>query len=218
MENKKSYVGCWILVLFMLAAGKVCAQADEFATWSMVRLNHQLRNDLRLSGAVEFRSKDDLKMADRWGGEIGLMYTVLSWLKVEGVYEVHYRNLGEDKGWKFRHRYNLGAQGTVGCGNFKVSLRERFQQTFSGGEVENRLRSRLKISYALDKPKLSLYFAPELYQPIGDRAFFRVARMRYRPGVEITCSKRCALDVFYCRQYESDNSRNIFGVEVKVAL
>ena len=145
------------------------------------------------------------------------MYNLLPCLQVEGVYELHYRRL--DKGeWKFRHRYNLGVQVSADWRDFKISLRERFQETFSEGNVENRLRSRLKISYGPDKWRVKPYFAPELYQPIGDRAFFRVARMRYRPGVEIRLARRCSADVFYCRQYEPGNSRNIFGVEVGISL
>lgn len=214
---KVKYLGLALLVAWVLSAVPVYAQADEFATWSMIRVNHKILPDLKFSAAVEFRSKADLKQADRWGGDAGIMYNLLPCLQVEGVYELHYRRL--DKGeWKFRHRYNLGVQVSADWGDFKISLRERFQETFSEGNVENRLRSRLKISYGPDKWRVKPYFAPELYQPIGDRAFFRVARMRYRPGVEIRLTRRCSADVFYCRQYEPGNSRNIFGVEVGISL
>ena len=60
---------------------------------------------------------------------------------------------------------------------------------------------------------LSPYFSAELYQAIGGAAFFDVARMRYRPGVEIEVSDKWALDVFYCYQYEPDKSKHIVGVE-----
>lgn len=214
---KVKYLGLALLVAWVLSAVPVYAQADEFATWSMIRVNHKILPDLKFSAAVEFRSKADLKQADRWGGDAGIMYNLLPCLQVEGVYELHYRRL--DKGeWKFRHRYNLGVQVSADWRDFKISLRERFQETFSEGNVENRLRSRLKISYGPDKWRVKPYFAPELYQPIGDRAFFRVARMRYRPGVEIRLARRCSADVFYCRQYEPGNSRNIFGVEVGISL
>lgn len=214
---KVKYLGLALLVAWVLSAVPVYAQADEFATWSMIRVNHKILPDLKFSAALEFRSKADLKQADRWGGDAGIMYNLLPCLQVEGVYELHYRRL--DKGeWKFRHRYNLGVQVSADWGDFKISLRERFQETFSEGNVENRLRSRLKISYGPDKWRVKPYFAPELYQPIGDRAFFRVARMRYRPGVEIRLARRCSADVFYCRQYEPGNSRNIFGVEVGISL
>lgn len=214
---KVKYLGLALLVAWVLSAVPVYAQADEFATWSMIRVNHKILPDLKFSAAVEFRSKADLKQADRWGGDAGIMYNLLPCLQVEGVYELHYRRL--DKGeWKFRHRYNLGVQVSADWRDFKISLRERFQETFSEGNVDNRLRSRLKISYGPDKWRVKPYFAPELYQPIGDRAFFRVARMRYRPGVEIRLARRCSADVFYCRQYEPGNSRNIFGVEVGISL
>ena len=216
-DLKTAYWKYVLLAVFVSVGVRMYAQADEFATWSMIRVNHKILPDLKFSAAVEFRSKADLKQADRWGGDAGIMYNLLPCLQVEGVYELHYRRL--DKGeWKFRHRYNLGVQVSANWGDFKISLRERFQETFSEGNVENRLRSRLKVSYGPSGWRVKPYFAPELYQPIGDRAFFRVARMRYRPGIEIKLSGRCSADVFYCRQYEPGNSRNIFGIEVGVSL
>ena len=50
-------------------------------------------------------------------------------------------------------------------------------------------------------------------QAIGDAAFWDVARMRYRPGVEIDITDRWSLDVFYCYQYEPDKKKHIAGVE-----
>ena len=60
---------------------------------------------------------------------------------------------------------------------------------------------------------VSPYFSIELYQAIGDAAFWDVARMRYRPGVEIDITDRWSLDVFYCYQYEPDKKKHIAGVE-----
>ena len=110
-------------------------------------------------------------------------YSIFSYLKVEAGYEVHYRDRGSE-GWKFRHRYRIGATGSVKWRQFNFLLRERFQQTFDGGEAGNRLRSRLKIAYAPDRWMASPYFSTELYQAIGYATFWEVARVRYRPGVE----------------------------------
>ena len=100
----------------------------------------------------------------------------------------------------------------------KFSLRERFQQTFSDGNAENRLRSRLKVGYEPKKGIFLPYFSAELYQAIGGAAFFDVARMRYRPGVEIEISDKWSLDVFYCYQYEPDKSKHIVGIECSFAF
>ena len=114
---------------------------------------------------------------------------------------------------EIRHRYRVGATGSVKWQHFNFSLRERFQQTFSNGNVESRLRSRLKAGYSPQRGIVSPYFSIELYQAIGDAAFWDVARMRYRPGVEIDITDRWSLDVFYCYQYEPDKKKHIAGVE-----
>lgn len=136
-------------------------------------------------------------------------------LKISGIYELHYRNRGSD-GWKFRHRYLIGPQASVKGGNFKFSLREYFQQTISEGEAESRLRSRIKAEYVPTSWTLHPYFSAELYQPIGGEAFFSIARMRYRPGINVRISRKCSCDVFYCRQYEPVRSINIVGLEFLV--
>ena len=95
-----------------------------------------------------------------------------------------------------------------------MSLRERFQQTFDRGESETRLRSRLKLGYVPQKGIVSPYFSIEIYQSLDDAPFWRTARLRYRPGIEIDLTKRWSLDAFYCYQYESSRGKHIAGVEV----
>ena len=146
------------------------------------------------------------------GRNILFLTQIFSFLKAEAGYEIHHRDRGNE-GWKFRHRYRVGATGSVKWQHFNFSLRERFQQTFSNGNVESRLRSRLKAGYSPQRGIVSPYFSIELYQAIGDAAFWDVARMRYRPGVEIDITDRWSLDVFYCYQYEPDKKKHIAGVE-----
>lgn len=193
------------------------AQVDDFSTWTGVKVNYGITSRLKASGNLEFRSKENLKEADRLGITLGLNYKMLSWLRMEGSYEFHYRNVSEGP-WKARHRYKVGATGSVSWNEVKFSLRELFQETFFRGEVENRLRSRLKVSYEPENWLVQPYYSTELYQPIGDDAFFSAARIRYRPGVVIAFSKQYALDVFYCRQYEAKGSRNIVGLEFQISF
>ena len=167
---------------------------------------------LTVAGKFELRTKDSMKSFDRWGFAAEANYQIFSFLKAEAGYEIHHRDRGNE-GWKFRHRYRVGATGSVKWQHFNFSLRERFQQTFSNGNVESRLRSRLKAGYSPQRGIVSPYFSIELYQAIGDAAFWNTARMRYRPGVEIDITDRWSLDVFYCYQYEPDKKKHIAGVE-----
>ena len=179
-----------VLLFVLLVVGTtsaMIAQDNDFATWTKFKVNHKIDSRFAVSGDLELRTEDG--------------------------YETHYRNLGEI-GWKFRHRYRIGATASFRYQWLKMSLRERFQQTFDRGESETRLRSRLKLGYAPQKGIVSPYFSIEIYQSLDDAPFWRTARLRYRPGIEIDLTKRWSLDAFYCYQYESSRGKHIAGVEV----
>lgn len=199
-----------LCLLFFLS---VTTQAQDWVSWSMVKLNYQLNTRMEMVGNVEYRTKEHISVSDRIGVNVGAKYTFPLSFQLEGAYEVHYRNRGEE-GWRFRHRYYIGLQYAWMWNHLKLSWRERFQETFFEGEKELRLRSRLKMKYAPAEWVVNPYFSVELYQPIGDSDFFSVARMRYRPGVEWKISELCSLDLFYCRQYETAASKNILGFEL----
>ncbi|WP_455587429.1 DUF2490 domain-containing protein [Bacteroides sp.] len=206
-------IGGLIILLINYGFSTSYAQ-DDFTTWTSMKVSHEPISGLAVVGKLELRTQDSMKSFDRWGAALETNYRILSFLKIEAGYEIHYRDRG-DEGWKFRHRYRIGATGSVKWQQFNFSLREYFQQTFDEGELESRLRSRLKIAYEPDKWKVSPYFSTELYQAIGDAAFWDVMRMRYRPGVEFELSKKWNLDLFYCYQYEPDKSKHIVGVECR---
>lgn len=202
-----------LFVLLLGIASSVWAQDNDFTTWTKFKINHKIVSRFAVSGELEMRTEDDMSAIDRWGVSLGGDYRAFSFLKLELGYETHYRNLGES-GWKFRHRYRIGATASFRYQWLKVSLRERFQQTFDRGESEARLRSRLKLGYAPAKGIVSPYISVEIYQSLDDASFWRADRMRYRPGVEIDLAKRWSLDAFYCYQYESSNGKHIVGIEV----
>ena len=205
-----------VLLFVLLVVGTtsaMIAQDNDFATWTKFKVNHKIDSRFAVSGDLELRTEDDMSAIDRWGISVGGDYRAFSFLKFEIGYETHYRNLGEI-GWKFRHRYRIGATASFRYQWLKMSLRERFQQTFDRGESETRLRSQLKLGYAPQKGIVSPYFSIEIYQSLDDAPFWRADRMRYRPGVEIALAKRWVLDVFYCYQYESPKGKHIAGVEI----
>lgn len=202
--------------LFVLLVGivsSVWAQSDDFTTWTKFKVNHKIDSRFSVSGDLELRTKDDMSRMDRWGLTVGGVYHAYSFLNFGVGYETHFRNLG-DSDWKLRHRYHISAVASFRYQWLKVSLRERFQQTFDRGDSETRLRSRLKLAYAPAKGIVSPYFSLEIYQSLDDASFWRADRMRYRPGVEIDLAKRWSLDAFYCYQYESSRGKHIAGIEV----
>lgn len=203
----------WLFVLLVGMASAVWAQSDDFTTWTKFKVNHKIDSRFSVSGDLELRTKEDMSRIDRWGLTVGGVYHAYSFLNFGVGYETHFRNLG-DSDWKLRHRYHISAVASFRYQWLKVSLRERFQQTFDRGDSETRLRSRLKLAYAPTKGIVSPYFSLEIYQSLDDASFWRTARMRYRPGVEFDLAKRWSLDAFYCYQYESSRGKHIAGIEV----
>ena len=203
----------WLFVLLFGMSFPAWAQSDDFNTWTKFKVNYKIDSRFSVSGDLELRMKDDVSRLDRWGLTVGGSYRPCSFLNLGVGYETHLRNLG-DSDWKLRHRYHISATANFRYQWLKVSLRERFQQTFDRGESETRLRSRLKLGYAPQKGIVSPYFSIEIYQSLDDAPFWRTARLRYRPGIEIDLTKRWSLDAFYCYQYESSRGKHIAGVEV----
>ena len=203
----------WLFVLLFGMSFPAWAQSDDFNTWTKFKVNYKIDSRFSVSGDLELRMKDDVSRLDRWGLTVGGSYRPCSFLNLGVGYETHLRNLG-DSDWKLRHRYHISATANFRYQWLKVSLRERFQQTFDRGDSETRLRSRLKLSYSPTKGIVSPYFSVEIYQSLDDTSFWRADRMRYRPGVEIALAKRWSLDAFYCYQYASSQGRHIGGIEV----
>ena len=203
----------WLFVLLVGMSFPAWAQSDDFNTWTKFKVNHKIDSRFSVSGDLELRMKDDVSRLDRWGLTVGGSYRPCSFLNLGVGYETHLRNLG-DSDWKLRHRYHISATANFRYQWLKIALRERFQQTFDRGDSETRLRSRLKLGYAPQKGIVSPYFSIEIYQSLDDAPFWRTARLRYRPGIEIDLTKRWSLDAFYCYQYESSRGKHIAGVEV----
>lgn len=204
----------WVCLWLLLAVGgvRLHAQDADYTTWTKVGVEHEVLPVLTVSGNLEWRTKDNVGMTDRWGLDVGGSYKVLPFLKAGAGYEVHYRNRGAE-GWKFRHRYHFDGTLSGRVQRFKLSLRERFQHTFNREEKEFRLRSRLKVAYDIARCKLEPYVSVEMYNGLGRGEDFEVARMRYRAGLSFPLGERWEAEAFYCRQWERDASKNIFGVE-----
>ncbi len=200
------------MLLVNMLIHKVAAQEADNTTWAKIGMKHKILPELTISSNLEWRTEDDFSMTDRWGLDVAAKYALLPFLKAGAGYEVHYRNLEED-GWKFRHRYHVDGTLSGRVMRFKLSLRERFQHTWNKEEKEFRLRSRLKIAYDIPRCKLEPYVSIEMYNGLGRGEEFDVVRMRYRGGLSFPLAKQWEAEAFYCRQWERDGQKNIFGVE-----
>lgn len=211
---KKKVLGGVVCGLF-LASLPLSAQDTDNNTWMTVGVKHKLNSRFDLSGAAEWRTKDDVSETDRLGAKLGVQYKALSFLKLGAGYEFHYRNRGE-QGWKSRHRYYLDGTLSSRWLDWKVSLRERVQHTLDGHHDDFKLRSRVKVAYDLPKVKLEPYLSVEMYNGLNKREDFDITRMRYRGGLSFPILDCLDMELFYCRQWEEKRSKNIYGIEASV--
>lgn len=103
-------------------------------------------------------------------------------------------------------------------GDFRIRWRERFQQTFAFGDVENIIRSRLMFDYNIPSTILAPYFSIETFNDLENDDSFKAERIRYMPGLKINLSEMYSLSVFYCRQDDVSRKTNIAGVEFIINL
>lgn len=204
----------WLIVFGSgLFSGTIHAQDTDYTTWIKMGVQYSINSQLDLSTGLEWRTKDHLQCTDRLGVDITAKYELLPFLKLGAGYEVHYRDQKED-GWKFRQRYH--ADGTLSTKwiRLKLALRERFQHTWDKEETELRLRSRLKLAYDIRHSKVEPYVSIEMYNGLKKGEKFDVMRIRYRGGLTLPLfSDKWEADIFYCRQWEHNNRKNIFGVD-----
>ena len=172
---------------------------------------------MKFRGTFQARTQNGLKEMERERLNVGLNYRVLPLLQLKGYYELQYRDRGA-AGWKIGHRYQAGFIVSGTKRNIKLGWRELLQHTFIGGTNEAQLRSRLRIAYESGNWVVYPYFSVEAFQPVGDKAFFSLPRVRYRPGVRWPFSRKTALDVYYCRQYDVKRCLNILGLNLEIKL
>ena len=216
----------------------VFAQGDDFGLDFSLEAQKKLFKQWSLSLESEFRTRDNTKTADRWSAGLSLDYKVAKWLKASVGYTFLYDHnerisyydatdeavldgdaeVGDPKKsadyWGTRHRFNLSLTPSQKFGDFKFSLRERWQYTYRpeytvderwsyldqkydgkqktyNGKGRSVLRSRLQVEY--DKKKLAL-------KPYINVEFFNawsVEKIRYQAGAAWEFSKQHALEAFY---------------------
>lgn len=188
------------------------AQNRDFVSWTGIGIERKINAAFIASGGLEWRTKDNLGKTDRLELDAGVKYALLPFLKLGTGYEMYYRNIRKGD-WDFFHCYYFDTAFSFRLQRIKFALRERFQHTFIEDENELRMRSRIKLAYDISKSGLELYVSVEMYNGLNNGEHFDVRRLRYRGGIILPLSDRWEMDAFYCRQWESEEQRNVMGIE-----
>ena len=155
-----------ILVIFAIAFSafgfpSLKAQTDvdldpEFGGRLSVSVDKKLARGLHVSLEEEIRMDNNFGSFDRFHTTLGLSYKVNDYLKLGVGYAMINPYSSSNSTFKSsRHRLMLDATGSLRFGDWRLSLRERFQATYRSGDMNEyqnprtalTLKSRLKLSY-----------------------------------------------------------------------
>lgn len=249
--------------LFAVLPLAAFAQSDDFGLDFSLEAQKKIDKKWSASLEGELRTRNDAKTNDRWSVGLGLDYKVNKWLKASAGYNFLYDNFdrityyedtdeavldgdvdaGDPKKraqyWAPRHRFNVSLTLDKKLfGDFKFSLRERWQytwrpeytiderwnylkQAYDGnkkvytGKGKSVLRSRLQVEYDKKGLNLTPYANVELFNA------WSLQKIRYTVGADWKLSKQHALGAFY--RYQSVRSddddlepnRHLIGVSYK---
>lgn len=121
-----------------------------------VSVDKKLARGLHISLEEEIRMDNNFGSFDRFHTTLGLTYKVNDYLKLGVGYAMINPYSSSDGAFKSsRHRLMLDATGGLRFGDWRLSLRERFQATYRSGDMNEyqnprtalTLKSRLKLSY-----------------------------------------------------------------------
>lgn len=128
----------------------------EFGGRLSVSIDKKLARGLHISLEEEIRMDNNFGSFDRFHTTLGLSYKVNDYLKLGVGYAMINPYSSSDGAFKSsRHRLMLDATGGLRFGDWRLSLRERFQATYRSGDMNEyqnprtalTLKSRLKLSY-----------------------------------------------------------------------
>ena len=255
-----------VVILFTIHSSlfTASAQNDDFGLDFSVEAQKKIDKKWSVSLEGEWRSRNNAKTNDRWSVGLGADYKATKWLKASAGYSFLYDNnerityfeaddeavldgdaeVGDPKKcakyWAPRHRFNVSL--TVDkklFGDFRFSLRERWQYTYRpeytvderwsylkndydgkehtySGKGKNVLRSRLQVEYDKSKAKLTPYASVELFNAKS------LEKIRYQAGVDWSITKQHAIGAFYRYQHIIDDDegleadRHLIGLSYKI--
>lgn len=246
------------MALLILMPTTSLAEGDDFGLDFSIEAQKKLSKRWSIGLEGELRRRDNAAINDRWSVGLSGDYKLTKWMKASAGYTYLYDNnvrttyydsiddavldgdaeTGDPKKraqyWGARHRLNVSLVFDKKLiGDFRFSLRERWQYTYRpeytinqrwsflngaydgkpktySGKGKNVLRSRLQIEYDKKGLKLNPYLSVELYNA------WSTEKVRYQAGVDYTLTKQHSVGAFY--RYQKVNDNDDFDLEPDIHL
>lgn len=140
----KLFIKNLLLPLALLAVSVAASAQSDFGIWYGAGAEKKLGKKWTAGIEGEFRTRNNMRTADRWDVGVDVEYKIIKDLKASAGYDFLYDNNVEkisrhaDGGynnwrpsyWGTRHRVHVDLTGSIDVGRVKLSLRERWQYTY----------------------------------------------------------------------------------------
>lgn len=208
----------FIIILF-LSAPVLYGQQKDFGSWWEFEMSGRLKNNLKLSGELEQRFKENTLQFDRTLLTLGGEYNVLDYLNLAAGIRTIFITDPESR-LHTRFRIHTDATGRYDFDRTKLSFRLRFQYGFEdiffiGYFRENNFVSRQRIKAAHDffGTHLGIFGSLENWIRFDDRYGRPLYKIRLVAGTQYNLGRQSRISLRYIFENEF-NSVNPLQIHV----
>jgi Protein of unknown function (DUF2490) len=195
-----------IFFMFILLARNASSQEKDFGIWYGAQAEFEFIKNLELDLSTCLRTFDGASKMDEVYLEAGVMYKFNDYFAAGASYRIS-RNIEKDDTYYIRHKLFAELKGTLPLGDFKFSLRARFQErykTYIDDEDDpnpvSHIRGRLKAQYDIPSFPLNPYLSGEFFFPVTSKADVTIDKKRFMVGLEYKFSKKHGVELEYIFQ------------------
>lgn len=174
------------------------AQVNDAGLWLNVNVEKKITQKFSTQFTHSLRFYENISELGTSFSEIGLSYKIIKPITVGGFYRFS-QNKRVDDFYSNSHRYSFYLSYKLKVKQVKINFREQFQSRYkdietsaTGGIPKNHLRSKIALSYNLEK-KYTPYVSAELFYEIGEY----IDNVRYKAGVEYEWNKFNIFNLYY---------------------
>lgn len=219
------------LILVIVSMVMALPVLNAQSLWTSAEVSKKIAGGLSGFGVVEYRTHAGMSSTERWAGTLGVDYKFCNYLKATVAYvyiHSHAEAKGGDSGyWLPKHRGYFALTGSYSWNNFSLSLRERYQDTYSTEKVlatktlqakhKHTLRSRLEAKYSINKINLTPYVSCELHNFVADG--MKLEETRWTAGLSYKIDRKNSVELYYRFIDEVEKIDNhVIGVGYKLKL
>lgn len=197
------------LTLFIITAEISFSQKKDFGIWYNIETEYQITKKLELELSTTIRTFENASKIEEAFLEGGVSYKFNNYFAVAASYRI-IENIEDDGSYHLRHKWFIGATGSLPLGDFDLSGRLRFQKrykTFYEDEDDkipnSHCRFRLKLDYDTPTSPFNPYVSAEIFLPVFNEPGKLIDRTRFTAGVELKITNRSSAEggFIYIRDY-----------------